>query len=117
MISDFFSRLDQLGGLGIILFIIIFLLCLIVPFTIELFGGIGLYYVIYSIQNKYVRWAVTAILFVLAFPFMVVGYNVLTITDTEKKLAPFSYSLRAKSRAFIVSNFVYIFAIYYLFYR
>lgn len=117
MINEFISKVDQLGAISIIVLIVIFILCLLIPFTIELFCGVGLYYAIYSIKNKYVRWVVTAILFVLAFPFMVVGYDVLTITDTEKILAPFSYSLRTKSRAFIVSNVIYILAIYYLFFR
>lgn len=117
MINEFISKIDQHGAISIIVLIVIFILCLLVPFTIELFCGVGMYYAIYSIKNKYVRWAATAILFVLAFPFMVVGYGVLTITDTEKILAPFSYSLRAKSRAFIVSNVIYILAIYYLFFR
>ena len=52
---------------------------------------------------------------ILFLPIMLLINNILTLTDEERSLAPFSFTLHAKSRAVLISLVIYAFIYYWIF--
>jgi len=55
------------------------------------------------------------IAWILFLPVMLLINNILTLTDEERSLAPFSFTLHAKSRAVLISLVIYAFIYYWIF--
>lgn len=68
-----------------------------------------------SVHNKTIGGILFVLFCILFLPAMLMRWSAGKITEIERTLAPFSYSLRAKSRLIILSLAAYAFAYYQLY--
>lgn len=78
--------------------------------------SIGLYCILKAIRNQTAKKFVFATFCIFLLPFMLYLWSVGKITETEKLLGPFSYSLLSRSRIVLIATVVYAF-IYYALYQ
>ena len=78
--------------------------------------SIGLYFILKAIHNPSVRKAVYVAFCIFFLPCILFLWSVDMITETERKLWHFSYSLRSRSRLVLLTTVVYV-IIYYALYR
>ena len=71
--------------------------------------------VLNSIKNPRLFRCVFVILCILFLPVMLCIWSTNKLTNSEKMLAPFSFSLRARSKLVVISLMLYIALYYYLF--
>lgn len=112
MIERFLDSLSNMGFLGVIIALVVFIG---IPCVVEIAIGFALNCVLAAIKNVAVRRTLTVASFIIFLPCMIACYNAENITETERKLAPFSLSLRSKSRLLIIVNVIYIAGFYFLY--
>lgn len=111
--ENLFSTISDMGFFGVLLLLAIISIII----GIEMIIGYGLYYVLDKISNKKIRFLITFLFWIVFFPCMAGYEHATNVTEGEKRSAPFSYTLRAKSKALIWANVFYFLCIYFLFFR
>ena len=113
MIESLFNSLSDMGFIGVIFGLIIFVG---IPAVIMLVFGFALNFLLGIIPNRHIQITLTVICYILFLPCMLMFYNSFTLTKSEERLGPFfSLTLRNKSRLVIIVTIAYIFLYYKIF--
>ena len=94
-----------------VLIILGFIALLAFPFVL----GFLLNLILALIKNTALKKVLTIVFFVLFLPGMLAFWSADNLTESEKKWAPFSYSLRTKSRLVLITYVAYVIGYYLLF--
>ena len=97
------------------LYVIAFIAALAIFVLLEIVIGFLLINLLHKIDSRPLKIVITILFYIVFLPCMVAVHNSLNTTSSERKLAPFSYSLRSKSKLLILINLIYALGLYFLF--
>lgn len=96
-------------------YVLCFLVLLAIIMFVEILIGLLIKKILGKVTNNTAKIFITIFLYCIFLPCMVAVYNSESVTPSESKLAPFSYSLHSKSKLLILINLLYALGIYALY--